>query len=207
MNHLFLDEGHKGERSHSTSEKKEGDFFHEHSQAPAKTVWEDNITSSSLLGNQSSDKNEQQTEGPSVDHNALNNDGSPKVHDPKKSTIGQRRAPQPKKKGFGAQKVSTDFKEIERNVQEQEKIREQQTNLEIKNREETEKQLEKQMAGLKFVYQDLSKQREVEETKLKQSNPQKAEQMERLGMGFGNRTGVSHSAMTDMQTIQQEGVT
>ena len=41
--------------------------------------------------------------------------------------------------------------------------------------------------GLKFAYQDLSKQREVEEAKLKQSNPQKAEQMERLGMGFGNR--------------------
>jgi ADP-ribosylation factor GTPase-activating protein 2/3 len=41
--------------------------------------------------------------------------------------------------------------------------------------------------GLKFAYQDLSKQREVEEAKLKQSNPQKAEQIERLGMGFANR--------------------
>ena len=41
--------------------------------------------------------------------------------------------------------------------------------------------------GLKFAYQDLSKQREEEEAKLKKSNPQKAEQMERLGMGFGNR--------------------
>ncbi|CAF0854974.1 unnamed protein product [Rotaria sp. Silwood1] len=204
---LFLEEGHKGERSHSISEKKEGDFFHEHSQASNQPVWEDNITSLSLFGNQSSDKIEQQTEGPSVDPNALNSDGSTKVHDPKKSTIGQRRAPQPKKKGFGAQKVTTDFKEIERSVQEQEKLREQQVHLEIKNREETEKQIEKQMAGLKFAYQDLSKQRGIEEAKLKQSNPQKAEQMERLGMGFGNRSGVSHSAMTDMQTIQQEGVT
>jgi hypothetical protein len=40
---------------------------------------------------------------------------------------------------------------------------------------------------LKFAYQDLSKQREIEEAKLKQSNPQKAEQIERLGMGFANR--------------------
>ncbi len=48
-------------------------------------------------------------------------------------------------KGFGAQKVTTDFKEIERNVQEQEKLREHQAHLEVKNREETEKQLEKQM--------------------------------------------------------------
>lgn len=98
----------------------------------------------------------------------LNSDGSAKTLDPKKSSIGQRRAPQPKKvriyswfhwcffllfhwfilnfqKGFGAQKVSTDFKEVERTVQEQEKLREQQAHLEVKNREEAEKQMEKQM--------------------------------------------------------------
>jgi hypothetical protein len=40
---------------------------------------------------------EQQTEGPSVDASALNNDGSSKSLDPKKTTIGQRRAPQTKK--------------------------------------------------------------------------------------------------------------
>ena len=42
-------------------------------------------------------------------------------------------------------------------------------------------------ANLKFAYQDMNKQREIEEAKLKQSNPKKAEQMERLGMGFGAR--------------------
>ena len=42
-------------------------------------------------------------------------------------------------------------------------------------------------AGLKFAYQDRNKQREVEEAKLKQSNPNKAEQLDRLGMGYGNR--------------------
>ena len=41
--------------------------------------------------------------------------------------------------------MNTDFKEIERNVQEQEKLREQQAHLELKTREENEKQLEKQM--------------------------------------------------------------
>lgn len=152
-------------------------------------------------------------------------------------------------KGFGAQKVTADFKEIERNAQEQEKMREQQVLFDAKTREENEKQIEKQMfvffstenfnrnwesfrfflrAGLKFAYQDLNKQRDVQEAKLKQSNPQKAEQVERLGMGFANRRwkekenfvknfilfllfsfsgGISHSAMTDMQTIEQEGVT
>ena len=48
-------------------------------------------------------------------------------------------------KGFGAQKVSTDFKEIERNVEEQEKFREQQAHLELKHRQENEKQMETQM--------------------------------------------------------------
>ncbi|CAF3107571.1 unnamed protein product [Rotaria socialis] len=204
---LFLDDAHKHEHNHSTNEKKEDDFFHEHSQISAKTDRGDNVTISLHSSNQSLDKTEQQTEGPTVDLSALNNDGSMKPIDPKRTNIGQRRAPAAKKKGFGAQKVTTDFKEIERNVQEQEKHREQEAFLEIKNREETEKQLEKRMANLKFVYQDLNKQRDIEEAKLKQSNPKKAEQMERLGMGFGSRSGVSHSAMTDMQTIQQEGVT
>lgn len=202
---IFIEENHKTEHNQSTNDKKDDDFFHEHSQASLKPNLEENVT---LSNNQNFDRNEQQSDGqgPSVDPNALN-DPSNKSLDPKKSTIGQRRAPQPKKKGFGAQKVSTDFNEIERNVQEQEKLREQQVFQELKTREENEKQLEKQMAGLKFAYQDINKQREVEEARLKQSNPQKAEQMERLGMGFGSRSGVSHSAMTEMQTIQQEGVT
>ncbi|CAF1167643.1 unnamed protein product [Adineta ricciae] len=204
---LFLDDGNKNERRQSTSERKDEDFFHEHSQTSTRSGWEENVSTSLRSNDQNLDKTEQQAEGPSVDPNAFNNDESAKVFDPKKSTIGQRRAPTTKKKGFGAQKVSTDFKEIERNVQEQEKYREERAQLEIKNREEHEKQMEKQMANLKFAYQDMNKQREIEEAKLKQSNPKKAEQMERLGMGFGARSGVSHSAMTDMQTIQQEGVT
>ncbi|CAF1135207.1 unnamed protein product [Rotaria sordida] len=53
-------------------------------------------------------------------------------------------------------------------------------------------------ANLKLAYQDINKKRELEEAKLKQSNSNKAEQTERFGMGFGNRSGVSHSTMTDM---------
>ncbi len=40
---------------------------------------------------------EQQTEGPTVDSNMFNPDGSAKTLDPKKTTIGQRRAPVAKK--------------------------------------------------------------------------------------------------------------
>ncbi|CAF4333812.1 unnamed protein product, partial [Rotaria sordida] len=42
-------------------------------------------------------------------------------------------------------------------------------------------------ANLKFAYQDINKKRELEGAKLKQSNSKKTEQMEYLGMGFGNR--------------------
>lgn len=60
---------------------------------------------------------------------------------------------------------------------------------------------------------------------MKQTDPKKAQQMERLGMGFSNRSyvaisyfmtnvnvcvcfsrGISHSAISDMKTIEQEGV-
>ncbi|CAF4144695.1 unnamed protein product, partial [Rotaria sp. Silwood1] len=80
-------------------------------------------------------------------------------------------------KDFDVQKVTANFKEIERNIQEQEKFR-----------EEAEKQLEKDMANLKFAYQDINKKkRELEEAKLKQSNSKKTEQVEHLGMRFSNR--------------------
>ena len=74
---------------------------------------EDNVELSTLSSNSNLDRSklsftisttrhysyfsDEQTEGPSVDPNALNNDGSAKSLDPKKSTIGQRRAPQSKK--------------------------------------------------------------------------------------------------------------
>ncbi|CAF1366210.1 unnamed protein product [Rotaria sp. Silwood1] len=99
---FFFDEGHKSEHSHATSEKKEGDFFHEHSQPSTKTGWDDNVAISSHSSDQSLDKTEQQTEGSSIDPNAFNNNGS---------------------KDFDVQKVTANFKEIERNIQEQVKFR------------------------------------------------------------------------------------
>jgi ADP-ribosylation factor GTPase-activating protein 2/3 len=110
-----------------------------------------------------------------------------------------------KKKGLGAQKVNADFKEIERAMHEQEKMREYEIEQQAKSKEENEKNVQKQMASMKLAYDNLDKTREKEETKLK-NDPKKAEQLERLGMGVGRSGGVSHNAMTDMQIIQQEGV-
>lgn len=123
-----------------------------------------------------------------------------------KSTIIQKKQPQAKKKGLGAQKVNADFKEIERVMAEQERNKEQEIQQAAKNKEEQEKQMEKQMASMKLAYNNLDKQREKEEAKLMQTDPKKAKQLERLGMAAGTRqSGISHSAVSDMQIIQQEG--
>jgi len=124
-----------------------------------------------------------------------------------KSNILQKKPVQTKKKGLGAQKVNADFKEIERVITEQEKNKELELINQAKNKEEEEKQMEKQMASMKLAYNNLDKQREKEEAKLMHSDPKKAQQLERLGMAVGSRSsGISHSALTDMQIIQQEGV-
>ena len=117
----------------------------------------------------------------------------------------QKKPAQPKKKGLGALKVNADFKEIERVMAEQEKNKELDIITQAKNKEEEEKNVEKQMASMKLAYNNLDKQREKEEAKLMHSDPKKAQQLERLGMAVGTRSsGISHSALNDMQIIQQE---
>ncbi|RNA23416.1 ADP-ribosylation factor GTPase-activating 2-like isoform X2 [Brachionus plicatilis] len=123
-----------------------------------------------------------------------------------KSSIMQKKPMQTKKKGLGAQKVNTDFKEIEKAISEQERLKEVEKQQVIKNKEEQEKTLEKQMASMKLAYNNLDKQREKAEEKCK-SDPKKSENLERLGMAAGARgTGISHSAVSDMQIIQQDDV-
>ncbi|KAL4232970.1 ADP-ribosylation factor GTPase-activating protein 2 [Mactra antiquata] len=204
-------------------ENKEVDFFAEHSDSltnpedhPTNMPVTDNqrLTQPITIENGSLAKKEAtplaEGEGPSVEHAlSMSPTEAIAVAEPRKSLIGAKKAPAKKggkKGGFGAQKVKTDFKEIESRAEQQDKDRENMAaNLalqEAKSREEQEKQL----ASMRLAYQDMSVQRKKQEEKLKISDPKKAEQMERLGMGFTGMRGVSHSAMTDMQTIEQEGV-
>lgn len=102
--------------------------------------------------------------------------------------------------GLGAQKVSTkSFNEIEKQVQAADKLKEKEEQQHLKKFDKEEPIV----TSLRLAYQDLELQRKKEEEKLKTLEGKKKEQAERLGMGLGSRSGVSHSVIEDMKTIEQ----
>lgn len=127
--------------------------------------------------------------------------------EPIKSTIGVRRI-QPKKGGIGAKKgvglgatkVKTSFADIEHRANLADQLKEP-----IPEKKLTEAEEADAIASVRLAYKDLSIKQNKEEERLKSVDPTKAKQMERLGMGFNfSKGGVSHSALTDMQTISQD---
>lgn len=127
--------------------------------------------------------------------------------EPIKSTIGVRRI-QPKKGGIGAKKgvglgatkVKTSFADIEHRANLADQLKEP-----IPEKKLTESEEADAIASVRLAYKDLSIKQNKEEERLKSVDPTKAKQMERLGMGFNfSKSAVSHSALTDMQTISQD---
>ncbi|NXD14326.1 ARFG3 protein, partial [Nothocercus nigrocapillus] len=107
-----------------------------------------------------------------------------------------------KKGGLGAQKVSSQsFNEMEKQAQAVDKMKEHE-DLHIGKRTEKEEPL---VSSLRLAYRDLDIK--TKDDKLNLSDKKKSE-LERLGIGFGsNRSGISHSVISDMQTIEQESPT
>lgn len=104
------------------------------------------------------------------------------------------------KKGvLGATKVKTNFADLEH----QASLTDQQKDKVLEKKLSEKKEAET-LASVRLAYQDLSLKAQKQEEKLKHSDPTKAKQMERLGMGFNVRGHVTHSALSDMQTIAQE---
>ncbi|XP_051169251.1 ADP-ribosylation factor GTPase-activating protein 2 isoform X2 [Leptopilina boulardi] len=192
-------------------ESNEIDFFKEHENLESNNEFtvpkvEKPLITLNTITSESTPKISTKTElidntlGPSV---KLSDTGA--LTTERKSTIGTRKV-QPKKtglgkkSGFGAQRVKTNFDELEKSMLE--------ASREIVKKETEEKSKEEQeeiATRLAYQYeQNLSIQaKKVEET-IKQLSPSKAGQAERLGMGFNNRRGASHSAFGDMSTIAQE---
>ncbi|XP_012255825.2 ADP-ribosylation factor GTPase-activating protein 2 [Athalia rosae] len=147
------------------------------------------------------------TTGPNVTGVLLQSDSIPHQPD-RKPTIGVRKI-QPKRSGLGAkksggmgaQRVKTNFDELERSVAE--------ASRESREKESREKAKDEQEAiDTRLAYQyehDLTLQAKKVEERTKRMDPSKAGEAERLGMGFNARRGASHSAVSDMRTITQEG--
>ncbi|XP_041052607.1 ADP-ribosylation factor GTPase-activating protein 2-like [Carcharodon carcharias] len=116
----------------------------------------------------------------------------------KPSIIGKKK-PTTARKRLGAQKVSSQsFGEIERQAQVAEKVMEQQV---AEARKEAEESI---VTSMRLAYQELQIDHKMEEKRLQKLEGQKRQQAERLGMGLGGRGPVSHSVLTEMQTIEQE---
>lgn len=120
-----------------------------------------------------------------------------------KSSIGVRKI-QPKKggigskKSLGATKVKTNFADIEERANLANQMKEP-----VVEKKQTAEEEAETMTSVRLAYQDLSMKRQKEEDRLKHLDPNKAKQMERLGMAFNIKGGVSHSMMSDMKTIDQ----
>lgn len=104
-----------------------------------------------------------------------------------------------KKGGLGATKVKANFADIEQQANMADQLKEKVPEKKLTEEEEAET-----IASVRLAYQDLSVQAKRQEESLKNLDPTKAKQLERLGMGFNARGNVSHSAINDMKTIAQE---
>ncbi|XP_015786921.1 ADP-ribosylation factor GTPase-activating protein 2 isoform X1 [Tetranychus urticae] len=113
------------------------------------------------------------------------------------------------KRGLGAQRVNTDFSKIEQEAARAEELKDKMVKNETKplSKEEVIKTIEE----IDTTYKDLSERARITEEKMRNVDPIKAKQIERLGMGFTavkkSNSGVSHSASSDMTTLEQTNPT
>ncbi|ODN06516.1 ADP-ribosylation factor GTPase-activating protein 2 [Orchesella cincta] len=186
----------------------EKDFF-EHVQESIQDLAIDSQACLVDLKNKNGANKAEQMPGPSVEGvggSSLSSPSGPSAV--RKSTIGAKRPTNKglgaKKIGLGAQKVKADFSVIQKEAEMLDEMKEQQeaqAKVDASKRVEDE---ERQMATMSLTYQEISKQQKKRMEIVKNADPKKAEQAERLGMGVGVRSGVSHSVLSEMQVIEQE---
>ncbi|XP_071112525.1 ADP-ribosylation factor GTPase-activating protein 2-like isoform X2 [Haliotis cracherodii] len=211
---LHIDGGH----AEPSPDTKEVDFFREHTEFDSRANQPSPITEGARLYSEpqpikngalnSKAAEIDPNEGPNVEAAlSMSPTQAAAIAEPRKAIIGGKKSAAAKKgKGFGAQRVKTNFSEIENRAQQLDKEREELAKATAVQEARTKEEQDKQMANMRLAYKDMSIQRQKQEEKLKAADPKKAEQFERLGMGFAGSKGISHSAISDMQTIQQEGV-
>uniref|UniRef100_A0A8D0DP16 ADP-ribosylation factor GTPase-activating protein 3 n=1 Tax=Salvator merianae TaxID=96440 RepID=A0A8D0DP16_SALMN len=181
-------------------QEKEEDFFATHASSQVvNKEWNSSAQETITLKQSSSESKEEEHEhGPSVDCLSVSPQASLEASSMIKKKPNQgKKGLGAKKGGLGAQKMSSkSFNEIEKQAQAVDKMREDKHSS---VRAEKEEPL---VSSLRLAYKDLEIQ--MKEEKLSMSGKKKTE-IERLGMGFNsNRSGISHSVVSDMQIIEQE---
>ncbi|KAM9845726.1 ADP-ribosylation factor GTPase-activating protein 3 [Aulostomus maculatus] len=196
--------------SPSSPEDKQVDFFSLHSQEVPENLNMAKMSLSSTtsgklsIAEKEEDKNGNSEEGPSVEMLSA----SPKTNTDssfllKKKPAASKKTLAAKKGGLGAQKVSSQsFSELEKKAQAADKLREREDSG--AGAAKNAQSVDSIAASMRLAYKDLEQQRKIEEQKLKGLEGKKKEQAERLGMGLGARSGVSHSVTSNMLVIQQE---
>ncbi|XP_042259833.1 ADP-ribosylation factor GTPase-activating protein 3 isoform X1 [Thunnus maccoyii] len=192
--------------SPTSPEDKQVDFFSLHSQALPEDMTK--MTFGSATSEKSlkeEEKNGNLEEGPSVEMLSVSPKANPEPSSLlKKKPAATKKTLASKKGGLGAQKVSNQsFSELEKKAQAADKLREREDGTAGASKKTVQPE-ESIAPSLRLTYKDLEQQRKIEEQKFKGLEGKKKEQAERLGMGLGMRSGVSHSVTSDMHIIQQE---
>ncbi|RVE56634.1 hypothetical protein OJAV_G00223530 [Oryzias javanicus] len=197
--------------SPTSPDDKQVDFFALHSQTVPDNLNLDKMTLSSSTQKKPStvekdeDRNGNVEKGPSVEMLSVSPKANPAEASSllKKKPAGTKKTLAAKKGGLGAQKVSSQsFSELEKKAQAADKRREKEESSPAAKKEVASE--ESIAPSLRLAYQDFEQQRKLEEQKLKGLEGKKKEQADRLGMGLGIRSGVSHSVTSEMHIIQQE---
>merc|ERR1711962_310275 len=213
-NKLFIDTAQDRERTASQDGEDASDVDFFEAEASSFSVPQQPLPQSvKLAGSQKSStaNSENSSNGANAPNVEIALGTSTTAAAPRKSTIGQRK-PQAKKGGLGAkktgglgaQKVKKDFAEIEREAEladlgRQKAVEDEKVSAQNKEEEEV-----KAAASMRLAYQDLSLEQKKTEEKIRTVDPKKANQVERLGMGVAKKGGFSHSAITEISTIDQE---
>ncbi|KAI4904631.1 hypothetical protein NFI96_014615 [Prochilodus magdalenae] len=177
---------------------KHEDFFSQHTQDDGSSL-QPNLNPQQETTIQDDNNNDNGQEGPSVELLSVSPKAALEPSIIKKKPAAAKKTLGSKKGGLGAQKVSSQsFSAQERRAQAVDKQREEAAAVKSAEPEVPV------VTSLRLAYQDLELQRKRDEAKLQGLEGKKKEQAERLGMGLANRSGVSHSVLADMQTIQQE---
>lgn len=122
----------------------------------------------------------------------------------KKVTLGQKKGG-----GLGAQKIKMNFTDVEQKANEFDKERDQFSQLKVQPESKCGSGTKDSNAqpltsfSSKFLIQELAGQKQVlQEASAK--DPKKAGQIDRLGLGAGQKSAVSHSITSGIRAIQQD---